>query len=236
MPILSGRSAVTAVCGVGDGHQTRDDTVRSRMPLIGPVSTDDLDQIGCSFSKQPFGLAAELVDAVDRGMMVDPADAGYALTLAAELNEREGHLEAAQLLAERAVHAYRAHGDSDYGYAQAFRARLLQQLGRADEAMAEWMALRPMLSEDADIVSYLSEALQENGHAELAEQWLTEALPVALRRRQELESRRWDPAYEWAVDVASMLIRRRHRLRRELGLPYDEHDHLYDPLETWPQS
>jgi len=205
------------------------------MPLTEPLTTEDLDQIGCSFSQQPLEKAAELIDAVDRGLLADLADSGYALVLAAELNEREGDLETAQLLAERAVGAYRAHDDSDYGYAQAFRGRLLLQLGREDGAMAEWTALRPMLSEDYDIVCYLTEALEEAGRAEIAEQWLSEALPVALQRQHELEFRRGEPAYARAAEVASMLVRQRYRLRRDLDLPHDEHDRLYDPKEKWPQ-
>ncbi|MGH3929023.1 MAG: hypothetical protein ACRDTF_03490 [Pseudonocardiaceae bacterium] len=205
------------------------------MPLTEPLTTEDLDQIGCSFSQQPFEKAAELIDAVDRGLLADQADIGYALILAAEFHEREGDLESAQLLAERAVRAYRAHGDSDYGYAQAFRGGLLLQLGREDEAMAEWTALRPRLSDDYDIVSYLSEELQEHGRAEIAEQWLTDALPVALQRRQELESQRGEPAYARAEEVVSMLVRQRYRLRRDLDLPHDEHDRLYDPQDAWPQ-
>lgn len=208
------------------------------MPLTGPLTTDDLDQIGCSFSKQPLGVAAELVDAVERGRVADPADAGYALVLAAELHEREGDLETAQVLAERAVEAYRAHDDTDYGYAQAFRGGLLLQLGREDEAMAEWSSLRPMLSQDGDIVSYLSEAMEEGGRTELAEQWLSEALPVALQRRQKVDSQRGEPTYQRAADAVNALVRQRYRLRRELKLPLDEHDALYEPyqpLETYPQ-
>lgn len=206
------------------------------MRSTGLLTTDDLDEIGCSFSSQPFGLAAELIDAVERGRIADPADSGYALTLAAELNEREGDLEAAQLLAARAVEAYRAHDDSDYGYAQSFRAGLLLQLGRADEAMAEWTGLRPMLSEDPDIVCYVSETMEAGQRTEIAEQWLTEALPVALQRQQGLESQRGEPAYQRATEVVSALVRQRYRLRRALDLPHDEHDQLRDPLDTWPQS
>ncbi|MGQ0775343.1 MAG: hypothetical protein ACT4NY_13120 [Pseudonocardiales bacterium] len=206
------------------------------MPLTEPLTTEDLDQVGCSFSQQPLEKAAELIEAVERGLLADQADTGYALLLAAELNEREGDLEAAQLLAERATEAYRAHDDSDYGYAQAFRAGLLLQLGREDEAMAEWTALRPMLSKDYDIVSYLSDALEEAGRAELAEQWLSEALPVALQRQQELESQRGEPAYARIAEAIYALVRQRYRLRRDLDLPHDEHDDLYDPDARWPGS
>jgi hypothetical protein len=53
-------------------------------------------------------------------------------------------------------------GDPD-GYSQAFHAELLLRLGRVDEGMAELTALRPLLSEAASIVSYISEALEAGG-------------------------------------------------------------------------
>ncbi len=195
------------------------------MPSTRLLTTDDLDEIGCSFSDQPFEVAAELVDAVDRGLVVDPADTGYALMLAAELTNRAGDLQATEVLAERAVEAYRVHGDPD-GYAQAFHAELLLRLGREDEGMAELTALRPLLSEDAGAVSYISEALERGGHPEIAEQWLTVALHTALQRRQALDSQRGEPAYEQATALAQ----ERHRVRRDLALPRDEHDYLAEVL------
>jgi hypothetical protein len=50
------------------------------MPWTGPLTTDDLDEIGGSFREQPFEVAAELVDAVNRGLVADEADTGYALS------------------------------------------------------------------------------------------------------------------------------------------------------------
>ncbi|MGH3751083.1 MAG: hypothetical protein ACRDRP_00005 [Pseudonocardiaceae bacterium] len=197
------------------------------MPSTRLFTTDDLDDIGCSFSVQPFEVAAELVDAVDRGRVADPADTGYALMLAAELTHRAGDLQATQVLA---VEAHRAHGDPD-GYSQAFHAELPLRLGREDEGMAELASLRPLLSDDSGAVSYISEALERGGHAEIAEQWLTEALHTELRRRQALDSRRGEPAYEEATEVVSRLVRERHRVRRDLGLPRDEHDYLAEVLQ-----
>ncbi|HSL06681.1 MAG TPA: hypothetical protein VK887_01745 [Pseudonocardiaceae bacterium] len=199
------------------------------MPSTELLTTDDLDKIGCSFRDQPFEVAAELVDAVDRGLVADPADTGYALMLAAEFTERAGDLQAAEVLAARAVEAYRVH-DEPGGYAQAFHAELLLRLGREDEGMAELTALRPLLSEDADAVSYISEALEAGGRPEIAEQWLTAALHTALQRRQVLDSRRGEPAYEQATALVSGLAQNRHRVRRDLGLLRDEHDYLAEVL------
>jgi hypothetical protein len=205
------------------------------MPSTGLLTPDDLDELGCTaFDRdQPLEVAAELVDAVDQGRVADEADAGYALMLAAEITEHAGDLSAAQVLAERAVQAYRVVGDPD-GCPRAFHAELLLRLGREDEAMAELRALRPLLVEDPDAVSYISDALEVGGHAEVAEQWLTTALRIALHfvnhSRQEPAPRRMDPDEERATAVVLMLAMHRHRLRRGLDLPHDELDDLAEQL------
>ncbi|MGH3885261.1 MAG: SEC-C metal-binding domain-containing protein [Pseudonocardiaceae bacterium] len=202
------------------------------MPSTGLLTTDDLDEIGCSSFDvdQPLQVAAELVDAVDQELVADQADKGYALTLAAEITEREGDLLAAVALAERAIEAYRTHGDLDCGHPQAFYAGLLLRLGRMDEAMAELTALRPLLSEDAEAASYISEALAAGGRAEIAEQWLTEALVGMLQRLPALDSEQEQAAHERAMVVACALAIERHEVRHNLGLPHDEHDRLADLL------
>jgi len=204
-------------------------TVRCRMPLSGLLTTEDLDEIGCASADQPLGVAAELVNAVDHGLVADQADTGYALMLAAEITEQAGDLQAAQVLAQRAVETYRAHDDLD-AYPRAFNAELLLRLGRDDEAMAELTALRPSLLHDADAVSCISEALEDGGRAGIAEQWLTEALVTALDRLPEPDSQRGQPAYEQAVGMVFVLAQERHQLRRNMELPHDEHDVLADRL------
>jgi hypothetical protein len=199
------------------------------MLSTGLLTTDDLDEIGGTFKDQPLNVAADLVDAVNRGLVANQADIGYALMLAAELTERAGDLQAAEVLAARAAQAHRAQGEPD-DLAQAFHAELLLRLGREDEGMAEFTALRPRLAEDAGVVSYISESLEKGGHAETAAQWLTEALVTALHRREELASHRHRPAYQRAAETAFHLAQERHRIRRELGLPHDEYDDLSDRL------
>jgi hypothetical protein len=196
-------------------------------------SRDDLDEIGDSSfgADDPLAVAAELVAAVRQGRVVDKADTGYALMLAAEITERTGDLDAAHVLAERAVEAYRTHGDPESGYPAAFRAGLLLRLGREEEAMAELAALRPLLVTDPDACWYLSEVLQEGGHAETAERWLSVALETALERRAALEPERLEPRYTQAAAVAFALAQCRHRLRRDLGLPHDANDVLADQVE-----
>ncbi|MGQ0717437.1 MAG: SEC-C domain-containing protein [Pseudonocardiales bacterium] len=97
--------------------------------------------------------------------------------------------------------------------------------------MVEFTALRPLLSEDADAVSYISEALEAGGRAELAEQWLTEALIAAPQQLEALESQRGQPAQMKAASAAFMLAQCRHRLRRDLDLPHDAHDDIADALQ-----
>jgi hypothetical protein len=197
-----------------------------------PLTRDDLDEIGQSAfdADDPFAVAAELVDAVEQGRLADKADIGYALILAAEITEREGDLQAALALAERGVEAYRVHGDAGHGYPRAFRAELFLRLGREDEAMAEFVALRPLLGRDLDAVSYVSEALETAGRAEIAEQWLSAALETAVAGMAGRSPRRSQPGHELAL-VVYALAQQRHRLRRDLDLPHDEHDDLADSLQ-----
>lgn len=168
-----------------------------------------------------------MVDAIDQGRLADPdEDTGYAFLVAAEIADRGGDLANAAALAGRAVEAYRARGVLDDCYPRTFRAEILLRLGREDEAMAEFTALRPKMSEDDEALSYISEALETGGRAEIAEQWVTEALHTALQRRQQLESEHWCPDYKQAASMVIDLAQRRYWLRRELGLPHDEHDHF----------
>lgn len=206
--------------------------VRCLMPSRGLLTTDDLDAMGNSSWDvgQPLLIAAELINAVDQELVADQADKGYALGLAAEITEREGDLPAAIALAERAIEAYRTHGDLECGHPQAFYAGLLLRVGRADEAMAELTALRPLLSEDDHAASYISEALVAGGRAEIAEQWLTEALDGVLQRLPALDFEQQQPTHGQAMMVACALAIERHEVRRDLDLPHDDHDHLADLL------
>jgi hypothetical protein len=193
------------------------------MPSTALLTADDLDEIGCSLSRldRPLEVVAELVEAVEQGRVADQSDTGYALLLAAEITERTGDLSAAATLAARAAEQKRLLGASD-GYARAYHAQLLLQLGRQDEGMAEFSTLRPLLCRDPDAVHYLSEALETAGHPEIAEQWLTAALLTAVQDRDDVPPER-------STQVASMvsdLVQVRHRVRRDLGLLPDDHDHL----------
>jgi hypothetical protein len=69
--------------------------------------------------------------------------------------------------------------------------------------------------------------LEAAGRAEIAEQWLSAALETAVGR---LSSRRSGPG-DGQASVVYALAQQRHRLRRDLDLPHDEHDDLADHLQ-----
>lgn len=201
------------------------------MPSFELLTTDDLDEIGHSAfdADDRLAVAGELVDAVEQDRLADKADTGYALILAAEITEHAGDLRAAQVLAERAVEAYRVHGDAGYAFPRAFHAGLLLRLGREQEAWGELSRLRPLLTRDPNAVPYIVDALEAGGQAEIAEQWLSAAVETMLARRDTSTSGS-DPEYEMTA-VAFELTQQRHRVRRDLDLPHDELDDLADRLQ-----
>jgi tetratricopeptide (TPR) repeat protein len=184
-----------------------------------PLTSDDLDLIA---GGDPRRAIPELVAAVDSQGLADPADAGYALLLAAELTERQGDLPPALELVDRAIESYRLVEDAAGGFARARRGELLSRLGREDEAMAAFSALRPRLARDPDAASYLAEALEECGQGAIAEQWLTAALGTVLDR----------PESEQRARLTYALLQNRRRIRRELELPVDEYDEFADRMRS----
>ncbi|MBF9129176.1 SEC-C domain-containing protein [Plantactinospora sp. S1510] len=205
------------------------------MPTKDVLTSADLTDLRQSAlgAANPLGIAAELAEAVDQGRLADPADAGRALTLAAEIAEVKAKLDAALRYADQAVRAYGDSGDTDAGFSRALHARILYRLGRADEALAELTALRPLLGEHPDAAAYLSAALDAGGRTDLAEQWLTSAVETALRDRTA--STPEAPAEPTALEASGLLfflLQQRHRVRRELSLPHDQNDNLADRLEN----
>ncbi len=186
------------------------------------LTSDDLDALGmASFTDGEAPAAvAQLIAAVAEERLADPGDATYALLLAAEISERQGDLSGAAHLTDQA--ATLARGGADDGWARSSRAGLLARSGRADEAMTAFTELRPLLIREPDAAAYLPEALEEAGHAAVAEQWLTAALKIVLSR----------PDDEAKVELAYALLQSRHRLRRELDEPLDPFDDLADRMRT----
>jgi hypothetical protein len=195
------------------------------------LTSDDLDAVGhTSFdADDPLSMVAELVAAVDGSRLANSEDDVYALSLAAEIAERCDDLSLAVTLAGRAAAIAQARGPR-FGHARALYGELLLQAGREDEGMAVLGGLRGLLTSDENAVYYVSEALEQAGRTEVAVRWVTAALETALERRSAVASRRGDRMYEQAAVIGFALAQVRHRLRRELDLPHDDHDLLADRL------
>lgn len=196
------------------------------------LTSEDLDLLGHeSFrAAAPLEIAAELAAAVDEGRLADPVDDVYALSLAAEISLKADDLLGGLRYAERAA-SLAAAGDRD-GHARALYGELLLRAGREAEGMAVLAELRDSMLHDENAVYYVSEALEQGGHAEVAVQWLTVALETALRRRSEVASLRGTQVYEDAAVVAFALAQARQRMRRDLDLPVDDLDRLAQKLRA----
>lgn len=204
------------------------------MPIKADLTSADLTELRRSAlgAADPLGIAADLADAADSGRLADKQDAGYALTLAAEIAESRSKLDGALRYADRAVTAYGTQDDSRVAAARALRARILFRAGRDDEALAELEPLRPLLTRYPDAASYVSAALAAGGRNRLAEEWLTEAVRDALTERSAGEGRSAEPADPDDAGLLFFLLQQRHRIRHVLDLPHDAHDNLADRLET----
>lgn len=192
--------------------------------MTGPdtLTGADLNALGAEAfdADDPLAVAAQLVAAGEQGRLADLADTGHAYGLAAEIHEEYGDLAEALALADRSVAAYQS-SDADAAWARAARAGLLFRLDRADEAMADLGALRPRLVTDDLVVLCVAETLELADRADTAVEWLTGALDELRERHPEgLPEEQTLAAYELAVV--------RHRLRRDLQLPYDDYDVLAD--------
>jgi hypothetical protein len=219
---------------------------------IEPLTRADLEEIERSSyeTDDPFATASYLIDAVVQGRIAAREDIATALLLAAEIYERIGDLEQAEVLAARAVASHRRYGDPDYGFPQAYWAGLLLRLGHAQEAYEELVALRSLLTIDPLAAGYLSEALTSGGRSDLAVQWLTDALAEALATQEQLithddadrqprTSTAWQGSgagAEAAADRIAFLIytlaQRRRELRAELGWSRDQYDDLAVGLKS----
>ncbi|GLZ46884.1 hypothetical protein Acsp06_30690 [Actinomycetospora sp. NBRC 106375] len=200
------------------------------------LTTDDLDDLGADAldARDPRPAARRIVAAVDDGGLADPDDAGYALSLAGDLYERAGDHDEALALSARSVTA--GAGTDDATWLHAMHADRLLRAGRDDEGMAALTTLRPRLHREASAVAAITDALTENGRAELAEQWLTAALHTAVEREERATSTSGPDSDEQleAADVVDELVTRRRHVRAHLGLPADEYDVLAEEMDAAP--
>jgi hypothetical protein len=98
--------------------------------------------------------------------------------------------------------------------------------------MAELEPLRPQLTRYPDAAAYVSAALAVGGRNRIAEQWLTEAVRVALAERAAAPEGSAEPASAEDAGLLFFLLQQRHRVRHALGLPHDGQDNLAERLET----
>jgi phosphoribosyl-ATP pyrophosphohydrolase len=203
----------------------------NEVPTKADLTSADLSDIRESAlgAADPLGVAAELADAADTGRLADREDAGYALALAAEIAESRSKLDAALRYADRAIDAYGKRDDSQVAAARALRARILFRTGREDEAMAELEPLRPRLTEYPDAAAYVSAALAAGGRNRIAEEWLTDAVRVAMAERADQAT---EPVAAEDAGLLFFVLQQRHRVRHALGLAHDAHDNLAERLET----
>lgn len=198
------------------------------------LTSADLEEIRQTAlgAANPLGVAADVADAVETGRLEDPEDAGQALTLAAEIAESRSKLDAALRYADRAIEAFGDRDDSQVANTRAVRARILFRAGRDDEAAAELDALRPQLTAQPDAAAFITAALVVGKRSRQAEEWLTEAVKLALAERAATPGEPDEPASADDAGTLFFLLQQRHRLRHALGLQHDHHDNLAERLET----
>ncbi|MCD2186658.1 SEC-C domain-containing protein [Actinomycetospora soli] len=208
--------------------------------MAAALTEDDLTGISSDAisSDDPRPFIDQLVAAVDEDRLAEPDLASYALGLAADLADGLHDGELALTLSERSLEATR--GLDDEHWTRARHAELLLRFGREDEGMRELHALRPQLTRDEMASLYVTEALTENGRAELAEEWLTSALTTAADIVERAGTGR--EADEVRAVENALAVKRFH-VRRDLGLPHDEIDRIAEQLDEenpdhvfWPEK
>jgi hypothetical protein len=188
-----------------------------------PITFEQLREIAARDEHDdPFGLAAELVDAADNGRIADKDNVGLALFLAAQLTDLADEPDRALVLVERVL---QLPGEESVDVL-AFQGELEIRLGRADEGLAHLTDLRPLLREDPDAVAPIIDALANADLMETAEEWLTDALDAVADDAVDL-----DDEEDLAVALVAELAQARHDIRQDLDRPHDKYDDLADQLE-----
>jgi tetratricopeptide (TPR) repeat protein len=193
------------------------------------LTEDDLEALASPEGSRQVvrGRIQTLVQAVDEDRIADPADVGYALSIAADLLHHIGDLATAIDLAERAVAADLVHLGTEHG--RGLLAELLFAEGRETEAFQQLEPLRALMTVDALAGRAAAEALEASGRTELAVEWLTEALATAIEVGEAIPEEQED-ARDHAAGVIYELVTVRHRMREDMGLDHDDYDRLADEL------
>ena len=196
------------------------------------LTGEDLDALGTTEGSdaQLLSTARRLVQAVDEDRIADPADIGYALSIAADLPTRADDLATAIELAERAVAADLVHVGTEYSRGSAGRAAVRRQpRGRG---VPQLEPLRALMTVDALAVALAAEALEASA-AGRAGRRLADRGP---RRRPstvgEAIPQEQEEALDHAAAVIYELVSLRHRIRGDLGLEHDDYDELSDDLKA----
>lgn len=177
-------------------------------------------------AKNPLAFVEQLVAAARTpGALAPGTEPSYVLAIAADLCEELGDHEQALALTTEAIETDLPDPAPLYRYAR--RAELLILSGRHDEGMRELEALRPRLGSEVTS-SAIIDALEATGQAELAVDWLTDAI------------RRMAPQYaNLAVhgeeaDEFDYLVGQRRRIRHEFGFEPDALDLTSDGDPAMP--
>lgn len=194
------------------------------------LTIDDLAELAQAAidSDDPRAIATELVAAVDEDRLADVDDACHALHLAAEILHIQEDVDGALALSARAVSLAPA-DPAESGPIRAGYAERLFTVGRDDEAMAELEAIRPALNVDPDTIENIAEVLVAADRAEVAHQWLTEAL--ATQRRVA-----GPDATDDELDVFHQLQYERYLVRKELDLPPDADDEMARMMQEMAEN
>jgi tetratricopeptide (TPR) repeat protein len=197
------------------------------------LTADDLDALSAESLRvnraRAATIAADLVTAVDDDRLADPDERGYALVIAAEIHERQGDLGKAIDLCRRAAEADESRPVEQDGFARCFLGELLVRAGREDEGLAELASVRPLMTETPLAGVTLAETLEELERPELAVEWLTVALAVAVQRETAIDED--DPDAPRVLQVLYELASARQRIRTDLGLQPDPYDDLAAELD-----
>ncbi len=106
-----------------------------------------------------------------------------------------------------------------YGDARSYLADALFEVGREEEARSLLARIRADRPRDPTVYHCVAETLEAQRDLAGAAEWATEGVSLVLGD---------EPVPDFPLDI---LLRARFRVRRDMGLPEDEYDHMLDDAE-----